>query len=86
MNLQLLGVNPQVPFMLSTADNAISELEQMNRIINLMSITDNVEYPQNREYELKPFYGVEFSMGINPFSVFGVTDEKLRELHPDIEI
>lgn len=86
MNLQLLGVNPQVPFMLSTADNAISELEQMNRIINLMSITDNVEYPQNREYELKPFYGVEFSMGINPFSVFGVTDEKLRELHPSIEI
>lgn len=86
MNLQLLGLYPQIPFMLSRANNAFSESEEMNKIIKLMSITDNVEYPLDREYELKPFYGVEFSMGINPFSVFGVTDEKLRELYPDIEI
>ncbi|MGI2002124.1 DUF4238 domain-containing protein [Shewanella frigidimarina] len=79
MNLQLLGTYPQIPFMLSTANNAMTELSEMNLIINLMSITDNVTYPSGRKYDLKPFYGVEFSMGINPFSVFGVTDEKLKK-------
>ncbi|MBU2872006.1 DUF4238 domain-containing protein [Colwellia sp. E2M01] len=86
MNLQLLGVFPQIPFMLSMANNDMAELNEMNKIIELMSVTDNMDYPSYREYELKPFYGVEFSMGINPFSVFGVTDEKLLEQYPDLEI
>lgn len=86
MNLQLLGVFPQIPFMLSKANNDMAELTEMNNIIELMSITDDVEYPLYRKYELKPFYGVEFSMGINPFSVFGVTDDKLQEQFPDENI
>jgi hypothetical protein len=41
-----------------------------------MGLADGMEYLY-REYPFTPFYGVEFSMGINPFSVFGVTDNVL---------
>jgi hypothetical protein len=82
MTVELLGAFPQIPFMLSSAENDYAESIEIEKIIQLMSYSDGIEYPEYREYELKPFYGVEFSMGINPFSVFGVTNERLKELHP----
>ncbi|MBQ4891255.1 DUF4238 domain-containing protein [Shewanella sp. MMG014] len=86
MNLELLGAFPQIPYMLSSAENDYAESIKVEQLIQLMSCTDGIEYPEYRDYELKPFYGIEFSIGINPFSVFGVTNQQLKELNPDIEI
>lgn len=85
ITLDMLGRFPQIPYMLSHADNDWSGREEEEKILRLMSIVDGVAYPVLREYDFKPFYGVEFSMGINPFSFFGVTDEKLKELHPEVD-
>ncbi|NOU52602.1 DUF4238 domain-containing protein [Pseudoalteromonas sp. JBTF-M23] len=75
--LDVLGAFPQIPFMLSSAKNAISESNVIESLTGLMSAADGVVYPEYRDYPFSPFYGVEFSMGINPFSVFGVTQDKL---------
>ena len=79
MTLQTLGVFPQIPFMLSSANNYYSEALEIESITKIMSAADKVDYPSYREYPFNPFYGIEFSEGINPFSVFGVTDEQLRK-------
>lgn len=79
MTLQVLGVFPQIPCMLSLADNHYSECKEIQAITRLMSEVDGVDYPSYREYPFNPFYGVEFSAGINPFSVLGVTEDRLRQ-------
>lgn len=78
MTLEMLGTFPQVPFMVSRADNDISEGKEMEWILKVMSLVDRVEYPSYRDYPFRPFYGIEFSMGINPFSVFGMTEDQMR--------
>ena len=75
--VDMLGAFPQIPFMLSSASTAIGESIVIESLTNLMSATDGVRYPEYRDYPFSPFYGVEFSMGINPFSVFGVTKDKV---------
>lgn len=77
MALDMLGAFPQIPFMLSSATTPIAESMAIESLTNLMSEVDSVQYPSHRDYPFSPFYGVEFSMGINPFSVFGVTEERL---------
>ncbi|WAL79995.1 DUF4238 domain-containing protein [Shewanella sp. DAU305] len=77
MTLDMLGSFPQLPFMLSSAKNPIDESMVIESLTKLMSEVDGVHYPDYRDYPFSPFYGVEFSMGINPFSVFGVTEERL---------
>lgn len=79
MTLQILGLFPQIPFMLSSANNHYSEALEIERITNIMSMVDGVDYPSYRKYPFSPFYGIEFSEGLNPFSVFGVTDAQLRK-------
>lgn len=75
--LDVLGAFPQIPFMLSSANSALGELLVIESLTELMSTVDGVRYPNYREYPFSPFYGVEFSMGINPFSIFGVTEDRL---------
>jgi hypothetical protein len=77
MALDMLGAFPQIPFMLSSAQTSIGESMVVESLTSLMSAVDGVRYPDYRDYPFSQFYGVEFSMGINPFSVFGVTDEIL---------
>ncbi|MCS6181001.1 DUF4238 domain-containing protein [Shewanella baltica] len=79
MALQILGLFPQIPFMLSSANNHYAEALEIESITNIMSMADGVDYPPYRKYPFNPFYGIEFSEGINPFSVFGVTNERLRK-------
>lgn len=79
MTLEVLGIFPQIPFMLSSANNHYSEALEIETITKIMSAVDGIDYPTYRKYPFNPFYGVEFSMGINPFSIFGVTDEYLRQ-------
>ncbi|WP_217522095.1 DUF4238 domain-containing protein [Vibrio metschnikovii] len=79
MAIDMLGQFPQIPFMLSSAFNDYEEYMESEQILNLMSIVDKVNYPEYRKYPLKPFYGVEFDMGINPFSIFGLTDGELKK-------
>jgi hypothetical protein len=77
MALDMLGAFPQIPFMLFSATTATGESMVIKSLTSLMSKVDGVHYPEYRDYPFSPFYGVEFSMGINPFSVFGVTEDKL---------
>jgi hypothetical protein len=42
-----------------------------------------MSFSLGREMHIKLMWS--FLWGFNPFSVFGVTDEKLKELHPDID-
>jgi len=79
MSLDVLGHFPQIPFMLSSARNEMSQAIVIENLSGLMSVVDQIDYPDYREYTFAPFYGVEFSMGLNPFSVFGVTEERLKE-------
>lgn len=78
-----LGVFPQIPYFMMSANNGIAEYEATKQLTHLMSITDEKEYPEVRDYPFNPFYGAEFSIGINPFSVFGVTDDQLPKLKED---
>lgn len=75
-----LGVFPQIPYFMMSANNGIAEYEATKQLTNLMSIADEKEYPLIRNYSFNPFYGGEFSMGTNPFSVFGVTEDRLPKL------
>jgi len=81
MHLELLDIYPQIPYLMSKADNAVLAQEEVDRLVNIMSMVDKVDYPI-REYTFEYFFGVEFSQGINPFSIFGVTDDKLPSI-PD---
>lgn len=76
MNLEILGNFPQIPFLIFSSSNELDSHYKLQDIIALMSKVDGVKYPY-REYPFNPFYGIEFSMGINPFSIFGVIDEEL---------
>lgn len=78
-----LGVFPQIPYLMMSASDGIAEYEATKQLTHLMSITDEKEYPLVRDYPFNPFYGAEFSMGINPFSVFGVTSDRLPKLEED---
>lgn len=75
---QTLGVFPQLPFFLHSVKDYGGELDAMESLLHIMSATDQISYLE-REYPFKPFYGVEFEMGLNPFSIFGVTDAVLAE-------
>jgi hypothetical protein len=79
MALQVLGVFPQIPFMLASARSYTEEADVIKSLSSLMSVVDKVKYPDYRDYPFQTFFGIEFSMGINPFSIFRVTDEKLSE-------
>ncbi len=78
-----LGIFPQIPYFMMTANNGIAEYEATKQLTHLMCITDGIEYPLVRSYPFNPFYGAEFSMGINPFSVFGVTEDQLPKVEED---
>lgn len=75
-----LGVFPQIPYFMMSAHDGIAEYDATKQLTNLMSLADDKEYPLIRDYPFIPFYGAEFSMGINPFSIFGVTDDHLPNL------
>ncbi|MDM8566188.1 DUF4238 domain-containing protein [Candidatus Halobeggiatoa sp. HSG11] len=79
MILEVLGNYPQLPFLMFRADNDYESLQKQELLTNLVSYVDGVKYPYI-EYKFKPFYGVEFSNGINPFSLFGVTDNQLPNI------
>ncbi|MBA6397315.1 DUF4238 domain-containing protein [Colwellia sp. BRX10-4] len=79
MALDMLGHFPQIPFMLSSASNSLAEADLVEKLTSIMSVVDGVEYPSCREYLFNPFYGVEFSMGVNPFSVFGITNNGVSD-------
>lgn len=76
----VLGTFPQIPYFMMNANNKISEYQATQQLTHLMSITDEREYPLVRNYPYNPFYGAELSIGINPFSIFGVTDDQLPTL------
>lgn len=76
MHLEILGTYPQIPYLMSQARNPMQAIEESDRLIEIMSIVDKVEYP-SREYTFDYFFGIEFGEGINPFSIFGVTDDRL---------
>lgn len=78
MNLEVLGAYPQIPFLISSFSNELDSHFKKEKLILLMSEVDGVKYPY-REYPFNPFYGLEFSMGINPFSVFGVTEDNVLD-------
>lgn len=75
-----LGVFPQIPYFMMSAHDGIAEYDATKQLTNLMSLADDKEYPLIRDYPFNPFYGAEFSMGINPFSIFGVTEDYLPNL------
>jgi hypothetical protein len=77
LTLDTLGSYPQIPFCILEAENEYESNEKLDEIISIMSSVDKQEYPI-REYPFQTFYGPEFSMGINPFSVFGITQDKLE--------
>lgn len=79
MHIKMLGAYPQIPYLMSRANNPIQALEETAKLVEIMSIVDNYEYPI-REYTFEYFFGVEFSEGINPFSIFGVTDNNLPSI------
>lgn len=76
----VLGVFPQIPYFMMSANNGIEEYKATQELTNLMSITDEKEYPLVKDYPFSPFYGSEFSIGVNPFSVFGVTNDHLPKI------
>lgn len=78
ISLDVLGTFPQIPFFLSSASNDFAESIEIEKIINIMSIVDDIDYPYFKDYPFSPFYGLELSMGINPFSIFGVTNDNLK--------
>ena len=79
MALEVMGSFPQIPFLMSNSTDDYESFELQERLIEIMGVVDGISYP-NREYPFRPFFGVEFSVGINPFSVFGVTDDRLPDL------
>ena len=84
LSLDVLGNYPQIPFLLSSATNDYESLEKQQALTNFMRLVDGIFYPSYRKYPFKPFYGIEFSMGRNPFSIFGVTDDRLPELKDNL--
>lgn len=79
MNLEMLGVYPQIPYLMFNVKNIEEAYQEADRLIEIMSIVDGIQYPE-REYPFEYFYGVEFSAGINPFSIFEVTNNQLTKL------
>lgn len=79
MNLEMLGAYPQIPYFITRAKNFIEVQEATDKLVGVMSMVDGIDYP-DREYMFEYFFGVEFSMGLNPFSIFGVTDDRLPSL------
>lgn len=75
--LDILGRYPQIPFLMGSAKSELESLHKQDELTYIMSLSDRRNYPY-RKYPFAPFYGLEFSMGINPFSIFGVTDDALR--------
>lgn len=76
MARSVMGVYPQIPYLMMSATDEISQLKVDEELTSIMSRVDCIDYPI-RDYSFKPFFGGEFSLGINPFSVFGVTEDLL---------
>lgn len=77
LSLDILGCFPQIPYCIDSAENEYEAEKKQERLIAIMSNVDGKEYGY-RDYPFQTFYGPEFSMGINPFYIFGVTQDKLE--------
>jgi hypothetical protein len=75
LTLNTLGSYPQIPFCIFEAENEIESEQKLENLISIMRTVDGVEYPF-KAYPFQTFYGPEFSMGVNLFSVFGLIQDK----------
>lgn len=75
--VDVLGKYPQIPFLMGSAKSELESYHKQDELTQIMRLSDGRNYPY-RKYPFTPFYGVEFSMGLNPFSIFGVTNDVLR--------
>lgn len=82
MACSVMCVYPQIPYLMMSATDEISQHKVDEELTSIMSRLDGIDY-SIRDYSFKPFYGGEFSIGINPFSVLGVTEDLLLDKEID---
>lgn len=81
---KVMGKYPQIPFLMGLPGSEMQSIRVADMIVNLMRQADEVNYGY-KEYPFTPFYGYEFEFGLNPFSIFGLTDSAAQKVLANIE-